>query len=364
MLVCRRSGQIRILAVLALLTSPLRAQSTLPQTGPASPSIETRPATTTATGDTGLWFVPTGDVLPAGSWSLSAYYVNVDYQQGFTDVSTWPVTFAAGLGRRVEIFGAWSLVTRIDRDVRPLFSSNTAGTASNPGGVVNEFPFVSHGWSGSHLGDLRIGGKIDLTSHRAPTAFALRALVKLPLAGRTDGTGTGKLDAAFDAILSREIIRRFEVTGFAGFIARGDPDAFDLTNGVRWGTGVAISTRARVQLTAEVHGEQYLDADVMFHTSPATIAEPFPILSHQKSPLYASLAMTWIGSRGVFVGAGINWNFNIRARSDFGPFSDRTGDFSGLQIRIGYHRGVRTRPPAPSTTGTIAARSAAASAGR
>ena len=33
---------------------------------------ETRPATTTFEGDTGLWFVPTGEVLPAKKWSFSA----------------------------------------------------------------------------------------------------------------------------------------------------------------------------------------------------------------------------------------------------------------------------------------------------
>ncbi len=44
-------------------------------------------------GDTGLWFVPTAEILPAKRWSGSAYRVNFDYQQGFTDVSNWPVTF-------------------------------------------------------------------------------------------------------------------------------------------------------------------------------------------------------------------------------------------------------------------------------
>ena len=38
-------------------------------------------------GDTGLWFVPTGEVLPAKRWSFSVYRVNFDYNEGFTDVS-------------------------------------------------------------------------------------------------------------------------------------------------------------------------------------------------------------------------------------------------------------------------------------
>ena len=59
---------------------------------------ETRPATTTFMGDTGLWFVPTGEVLPAKRWSFSLYRVNFDYNEGFTDVSNWPITFGVGLG--------------------------------------------------------------------------------------------------------------------------------------------------------------------------------------------------------------------------------------------------------------------------
>ena len=38
-------------------------------------------------------------------------------------VTDWPVTFAFGAADRAEIFGAWTVVRRIDRDVRPLFVS-------------------------------------------------------------------------------------------------------------------------------------------------------------------------------------------------------------------------------------------------
>src|SRR5687768_15033803 len=68
------------------------SQSSTPQQGPVPMAVETRPGTTTFMGDTGLWFVPTGDVLPAGRWSVSGYRVNFDFTQGFTDVSNWPVT--------------------------------------------------------------------------------------------------------------------------------------------------------------------------------------------------------------------------------------------------------------------------------
>ena len=41
------------------------AQAQTPATAPPAPSDATRPATTTFLGDTGLWYVPTGEVLPA-----------------------------------------------------------------------------------------------------------------------------------------------------------------------------------------------------------------------------------------------------------------------------------------------------------
>jgi len=71
------------LVAVACASSPAFAQSS----GAQAPPAETRPATTTISGDTGLWFVPTGETLPARNWSVSAYRVNFDFEQGFTDVS-------------------------------------------------------------------------------------------------------------------------------------------------------------------------------------------------------------------------------------------------------------------------------------
>ena len=53
----------------------------------SSSTSDTRPATTTINGDTGLWFVPTGEIVPAKKYAVSAYRVNFDRDQGFTDVS-------------------------------------------------------------------------------------------------------------------------------------------------------------------------------------------------------------------------------------------------------------------------------------
>jgi outer membrane protein OmpA-like peptidoglycan-associated protein len=308
---------------------------------------ETRPATTTFMGDTGLWFVPTGEILPARKWSFSLYRVNFDYNQGFTDVSNWPVTFGVGLGDRAELFAAVTAVRRIDRDVRPLFIPTEPGA----GGLANEYPFVRQGWSDNQFGDVWIGAKINLTSEyrQHPAAFALRGLIKLPTAKDDDeGVGTGKADFAFDAILSKEVNERVELSGFGGLIFRGDPDGLDLSNGFRWGFGAGFPSRRQLRLTAELHGEGYFD-DSLEQTRGliATDGTIAPAITNIDSPFNASLGLTWQGRNGVFVGAGVNWRVKMDGRNEFGGFEDETGDSLGFQFRLGYHPGVRIFVPPP-----------------
>src|SRR6186713_389787 len=132
----RRAGTLAALALLA--GSLAQAQ---PATSTASDS-PTRPAFATADGDTGLWYVPTAEVLSRGQWSASLYRVGLNYVPGFSNVADFPATFAAGFGR-AEVFGSLKVITRIDRDLRPIFTSDP-----NVGGVVGRYPFVTSGWSG------------------------------------------------------------------------------------------------------------------------------------------------------------------------------------------------------------------------
>src|SRR6266542_2780580 len=349
----RRQMQIRRFVSLGLAVGlGAIAVPAFAQTSSTTPprATETRPATTTTSGDTGLWFVPTGEVLPAKKWSLSAYRVNFDRDQGFTDVSDWPLTFGIGAGDRAEIVGAWTLVRRIDRDVRPLFVS----TEPVAGGVVNEHPFVRQGWSDNQLGDLWLGAKINLTSQwkQQPAAFALRGMVKVPTAKTDDeGVGTGKADFAFDAIVSKEVNERVEVSGYGGVIVRGDPSGVDLSNGLRWGFGLGVPSRKSLRFTAELHGERYLSDSVTLST-PVIAADGSlsPLTTNLTSPVDATFGLTWQGKNGVFAGAGINWNLHMDSRSSFfSGFEDRTGDAAGWQFRLGYHPGVRiyVAPPPP-----------------
>jgi outer membrane protein OmpA-like peptidoglycan-associated protein len=342
---------VSVFAIVVTMSGAMPADAQEPAQPVQSSSSDTRPATTTTTGDTGLWFVPTGEVLPARKWSFSAQRVNADYEQGFTDVSNFPVTFALGLAGRAEIFGAWTVVRRIDRDVRPLFFPTFGGLAG--AGVVNDYPFNSRGWSGDQPGDLWLGAKFNVSSQyrQAPAAIAFRGLVKVPTADKDEGAGTGKPDFSFDAIVSSEVNERVELSAFGGLIVRGDPDEFDLVNGVRWGIGIATPSRRSLRLTAELHGETYLD-DAVVPKGPTILSQTLvPADSAQESPVIGTIGLTWQGRRGVFAGAALNWNARLDGRSEFGDFMDETGDSLGFQVRIGYHPGVRVYvpPPAPET---------------
>src|SRR5690554_4203652 len=106
------------LALSAMLATPVWAQGNQSPQTPSSDS-ETRPATTSVFGDTGLWYVPTGEVLPRGRWSVSGYRTNWDREESAADVSNFRVTFGYGATDRLELFGNIDLQRRIDADTRP-----------------------------------------------------------------------------------------------------------------------------------------------------------------------------------------------------------------------------------------------------
>src|SRR4051812_42698268 len=248
----------RIAATLSLIglmiAGPAWAQDA---TGPQ----DVRPAVTTFWGDTGLWFVPTAEILKPGGWAFGAYRTEQDFSQGATDVSHYPATFAVGAGSRMELFGAVRVVTAIDRDARPIFNP---ATTSSTGGVVNEYPLVRQGWTGNKFGDIYAGMKINLLSEhrRQPLAMAFRATVKMPTASQND-VGSGAFDYFGDLIVSKEIKSWVELSSYAGYVFRGDPLEVSISDGARWGVGAAFGPRASVRFTTELYGEVPSDAAVV-----------------------------------------------------------------------------------------------------
>src|SRR5687767_7617246 len=166
-----------------------------------------RPALPTINGDTGLWFVPTAETMPAGKWSFSVFRSNFDRRQGLTDVNQLGVTGAVALGDRFELFGSWKLV-RLDRDVQPVFVPDEPTF----GGVSQEYPYVRRGWSKTLGGPVMVGGKFNLISQSRGDGFALapRIMVKFP-SGST-WASTNDWDGHLELVGSREFARSIELT--------------------------------------------------------------------------------------------------------------------------------------------------------
>jgi hypothetical protein len=154
-----------------------------------APAEETRPATTTFNGDTGLWYVPTAEVLGKGKWSTSGYRRGTNWIQGYTNVADFAGTFAVGVGDRAEVFGSFLVDTRIDHDSRPIFGTDPAF-----GSFIDRYPKVNQYWTGDNVGDLYVGAKFNILSESRndPAAVALRGMVKLPTGKFDAGVSTGK----------------------------------------------------------------------------------------------------------------------------------------------------------------------------
>ena len=309
-----------------------------------------RPATASYWGDTGLWFIPTAETVRPGGLSFSVYRTEFDFKQGVTDVSDWPLTVAVGAGPRTEIFGALRVVTRIDRDLRPLFEPGN----ETDGGVNNENPFVREQWTGNKLGDLLLGGKFNLlTEHRQqPFALAFRGTVKLPTGDQDGGASTGQFDYFTDGVISKEISRRVEVSGYTGLAFRGDPDDVSISDGLRWGLGAAFGARSNLRITAEMFGEHLFEDSVV--TVPGAVTgvdgSLAPVFSTIERGVTTALGVTWQHPNGLSLGAGVTYQFGLDDGSTVAALTggNDSGHAVGMQFRLGFHNGVRTfRPPAP-----------------
>jgi OOP family OmpA-OmpF porin len=359
----RRFGILALVGALIMVTGDARAQ------GQAGMEQTERPATATTFGDTGLWFVPTGEVLKDKDWSLTAYRINWDVRQGFMDISHFAGNFAFGVKDRAEIFGSVRFDTRIDRDTRPIFGFGPNG-GSVVGGVDNNYPYVKQGWIGDKFGDVFLGAKVNLLSESRmhPVALAIRGMVKMPTGSQDNQSGSGKMDSAFDVILSKEVASTVELSATGGMVFRGDPDDFDLSNSFRWGVGAQFPTRSPLKFTTEFWGEKY-NNDSVTRTgtligSDGSIA---PQISDLPSMATLMFGATWQTKKGFFAGAGLDWSAKAEDREDYGIDSDDNfGTKFGWQFRVGYHPPIAGRPvplpppppppppaPAPQHTLTI-----------
>jgi outer membrane protein OmpA-like peptidoglycan-associated protein len=323
------------------------AQNQPGTTATSAPSQETRPATTTFFGDTGLWFVPTAEVLPRGKWSVSGYRRGTNYIQGFSNIGDFAGTFAIGVANHLEIFGSFLFDTRIDRDIRPIFVAN-----DEAGGIIDRYPRVNRGWTGDNPGDFYVGAKVNFITQadNDPAALAVRALIKAPTGDDAAGVSTGKADVAFDLIGSAELNSVVELSGFVGYEVRGKPSGIDIPNGAfRWGAGAGFPSRSPLRGIVELNG--FLpNEDVATITGARITAVDgslSPIVSATENITRFNVGVTWQHTNGFFLGGGLAWNLPTRSRDGFSADSDPFGDYADWQVRLGYHPGARRYVPPP-----------------
>ena len=320
--------------MLSFLLSPLMANAQ-----------DARPSGNTIYGDTGIWFVPTGETLPKGRWSGVFGLVNEDRSEGFSDITDIGGMFAFGATDRVELFGTLTY-RRIDADLVPV--------ARN--GQPQDY-LIRQGWS-TGLGDVWLGAKFNLLSQSTSNGYAVaaRVMAKLPTASFDDGLGTGKADFQVDLITSREFAEKVELTMSTGYKFRGSPDGYNLTQGFKWGIGGAFPSRSKFRGIAEMFGEALQDQDQRF-----TGTNPAPGMPAQWDPdatRHLFGGFQYNATNGVYFGLGVTYTASyFLHRSDFTTSEDSDFDRLGAQIRIGYHPGVRpfqsaapsVQPGAPAT---------------
>ncbi len=334
-----------VLAALCATTAGAQTPSASAQPAAGASESALRLTTNTADGDTGLWYVPTAEILARGKWSAGVYRTGFNYREGFTAVADFPLTFGIGVSDRVELFGSFKAVSRIDRDIREVFTSDP-----KVGGVVGQYPFVKQGWSGSQLGDFLVGAKFNLLSEAdgKPAAVAVRGMVKLPTGDKETGVSTGKLDGIFDFIVSKDAGQMVELSGYGGAILRGQPDGASASNALRYGFGAGFPSRSLLRVTAEFTGEKPFDDTV-------TLSTPLVAYDGSRSPLStpldafnaATVGLTWQDRKGFFIGAAATWTQPTAKRSSYRTDDNRSGDFLDYQLRIGYHPGARKFVPPP-----------------
>ena len=311
--------------------------------GPAAAQEEenTRPAGVTFLGDTGLWFVPTAEVLAAGNVSGSVQHTTFNREAGFTALQTSGGTFAVGVGGRAELFASIPLIMRADRDVRPVFRSGDVGS------VDLDFPLATREFSGSAMGDVVFGVKVNLMSEaaQAPAAVALRGWTRLPTGSEASGTTGGALGGGVGLVVSKAV-QNAEVAMHGDFQFRGSPDNFSVPNGFRFGAGVGAPVAGPIRVFGELLASVPMGDEITLRS---------PLMGRDRSMSGLSLPATspidlvagiQAQGRGVAFGAGVTWTMPHASRSVTGQTPSQN-DRLGVILRLTYHPGVRVYTPPP-----------------
>ena len=261
-------------------------------------------------GTTGLFVVPRAGTLEPGTFALGVHFPVLVHEEGDSKVSALAVSVGYGLGERVEAF--LSFEPYIDIDRRFTAENALLPHVLTTGLALNGHPFA-HSESHSGIGDLRVGAKLKMVGHSdSYDGIALAGHVKIPTADNDSGIGTGKVDFGFDLIGSAEISEFLGWNAFVGYTVRGEPDLLttlgplqvrssEISNELRYGTGVHFPTRSAFQVILEGFGIAHAgDASASFYGMD------------DLAILQGGVRVTT--ESGLALGAAVNHNLNITNR--------------------------------------------------
>ena len=257
-------------------------------------------------GDTGSWYVPTAEVLAHGGPSAGTGAARTTFRALPTSVTSRARSRSVSVTAR-RSSDSFLFDTRIDRDLRPLFTSNSA-----VGGINASYPFDHSTWSGDSVGDTYLGAKVNLLSQsrQNPVAFAVRGIVKVPTGDKNTGASTGKTDVIADLILSGEVARAIELSAYGGYAFLGKPDGIDTPSGaVRWGGGALFPSRSPLRGVFELNGAIPSQSTATITTASillATMGSLPPTVSSVEDLTRATAGLTWQSHGGFFAGAGVS----------------------------------------------------------
>lgn len=155
------------------------------------------------------------------------------------------------------------------------------------------------------LGDLRLGAAYTLPSRSIGLTFSSE--VKIPTASAAKGIGTGEMDFALGAELSKTIGRVTPFVGI-GYTLPGDPDGYELRNSLSARAGAALQMSPKVR--------SHVSYGYARSVSPL-IPDEQQIATGINANLSRRLSIGAFGSAGLSegapdIGAGLQLGFRIR----------------------------------------------------
>ncbi|HET7452868.1 MAG TPA: OmpA family protein [Thermoanaerobaculia bacterium] len=326
MKVARRAPLVLAIILLAI---PLRvhAQVYAGQLGMGlySPSPYQGPLAPDFGGDTGLFTIPTGDVLPARAFSFSLYAQNLklvagedpnfpaeDRQRLYND-STFRGSLAYGIANHLEIF----------------VSAGEKRAESRGGwttGVINGQEYFGH-FDLTDPAKIRLGAKVSMWEAGSRGRLALYTAAFIPVANDQDFVETRRTDWEFGASGSIGIF-----TGNVDYTLSGrrstDPDV-RVPNHLRFAFGTDVPF-------GPVHWISELDRNIYDN---ASISEGSPDIKTPDWSYFATGVRIFFGHSGWGMSAALNANVDQLVRHGFSPTP-----VGGI---IGVHYAPFPAPPPP-----------------